>query len=94
MTDFERELILWVAGYRQENFQLIYQMRKAKHFVHILEYCVKSDITGDSFYRLWEDNKFQWPHVLSYLIKRMNKDRFRPLSWDDLLPQENKPVII
>lgn len=94
MTNFERSLILSVMGYQEKNLPLIFQMRKAKHFLAILEYCVKTEIVGESFYRMWEDKKFQWPLVLSYLLKKMNNDKFRPLSWADILPQDNKKVII
>jgi hypothetical protein len=55
-----------------------------KYADYILEYCVNKGIIGKSFYDLCCDKKFLPINIGNYILKKMDKDKFRPLTFCDL----------
>jgi len=50
----------------------------------MLEYLVNKGIVGKSFYDLCCDKKFLPISVGNYVLRKMDHDKYRPLTFDDL----------
>ena len=86
MKESKKRNILAIADGLFEVMPVIYGIDQSfKLSEYIFEYCALKGIKGQSFKRLCEDHKFLPVRVGSYILKKMDKDKFRPLTVSDLL---------
>jgi hypothetical protein len=85
MNESKRANILKIAGGNMAVMPVLFGIDKSFRVAEwIFQYCCWRGIVGDSFLRLCEDNKYLPIRVGNYILKKMDGDNFRPLTWNDL----------
>jgi hypothetical protein len=84
MTDYEKNLIFKVAGGMVKNLPFIHIIHQTPNGNQMLETCAALGIIGSSFHQMWADFEFKGPYVISFLMKKLTKDKDRKLLIKDL----------
>lgn len=84
MTEQERRIIFTVAGGEVKNLPFIHSLHSSPNGIQLLEQCVSSKIVGKSFHEMWVNFQYKRPYVISYLMKKIESDKFRKLQIKDL----------
>lgn len=85
MDELKRKNILEVAGGVFENFPILYGIDSTfKASNRIFAYCATRGIKGESFRRLCEEHNFLPVRVGNYLLKKIEQEKERSLTWNDL----------
>lgn len=84
MNDYDRNIIFKVAGGIVKTLPFIHTIHKTPNGILLLEKCVSSGLTGNSFLQMWADHEYKGPYVISFLMKKLTKDNTRKLHIKDL----------
>jgi hypothetical protein len=86
MKESKRRDILEIAGPEaQRLLPLLYGIDQSFRVAeYMFQYCVMKGIVGAAMVRLCEDKQWLPIRVGKEILARMDVDRFRPLTWDDL----------
>jgi len=85
MLESKRKNILEISSGLFEVLPVIHGIDQSFRVAsHIFDYCVRKGIKGQSFKRLCEDHGFLPIRVGNYILRKMDKDNYRPLTGMDL----------